>query len=409
MARIRPFRAVRPPRDKAHLVASRSYVNYTEGDLNDKLDGNPFTFLHVIRPEMAGSVRKTMKRNERYHLVREGYNYFRNMGMLEKDIQQAYYVYRQSSAETSYTGVIAGVAVQDYLDGKVKIHEETITQREKIFHEYLEITGFNAEPVLLAYEDREEINEIVGQITSERPEYEFFTTDMVKHEMWLLDDPETQSWLETEMGRVESLYIADGHHRSASSSLVAHIHGEDPDAAHNSFMSLLLPQSQLKIYDYNRLVRSLNGLSPEDFVERLRENFIVEQHVTAYKPTRNRNIACYLNDIWYSLTVRPEKIGDGLVDRLDARILTNLVLKPLLDIQDLKTDDRIDFMNGRAGMLGLEKAVDSGEFVAAFALFPVTFDQLKEVSDANEIMPPKSTWIEPKLRSGLTIYELFED
>lgn len=409
MARIRPFAAVRAHRDKAHLVASRSYVNYTEKDLNDKLDGNPYTFLHIIRPEMAASVRKKLERSERYHLVREGYSYFRNMGLLEKDKTQSYYVYRQSNAADSFTGVIAGVAVKDYLDGVVKIHEETITRREKIFHEYLEVTGFNAEPVLLTYEDRTGINEIVDQVVSQRPEYEFYTTDMIKHELWIIQEREVQVWLEKEMAQVDSLYIADGHHRSASSALVAKIHGDDPDALYNSFMSLLMPKSQLKIYDYNRLVRSLGGMTASEFIERLSKDFIVESQMNRYQPTGFHNMSCYLDKTWYSLTVKPEHIGEGLVERLDARILTNLVLKPLLDIQDLKTDDRIDFMNGRAGMKGLEEAVESGEFVAAFALYPVTFEQLKAVSDAGEIMPPKSTWIEPKLRSGLTIYELFDD
>ena len=170
-----------------------------------------------------------------------------------------------------------------------------------------------------------------------------------------------------------------------------------------------MPKSQLKIYDYNRLVHDLNGMTSADFIEKLRDSFIVEQQINAYKPSSPHNLSCYIDNTWYSLTVKPENIGGGLIDQLDSRILTNLVLKPLLDIQDLKTDDRIDFMNGRMGMRGLETAVDSGEFVAAFALYPVTFEQLKEVSDAKEIMPPKSTWIEPKLRSGMTIYELFED
>jgi len=409
MAKIRPFKAVRPHRDKAHLVASRSYVTYGEEELNEKLNDNPYTFLHIIRPEMVASVRKSMKRKERFHLVREGYNYFRNMGLLKKDEEPAYYVYRQTNSVDSFTGVIAGVAVEEYSGGNVKIHEETITKREKIFHEYLEITGFNAEPVLLAYEDRDEINQIVSQITNDRPEYEFYTTDKVKHEMWLLQNREVQTWLEIEMENVESLYIADGHHRSASSSLVSQIHGGETSAPHNSFMSLLMPKSQLKIYDYNRLVHDLNGMTSADFIEKLRDSFIVEQHMDVYKPNSLHNLSCYVDNTWYSLTVRPEKIGDGLIDKLDSRILTNLVLKPLLDIQDLKTDDRIDFMNGRVGMRGLETAVDSGGFVAAFALYPVTFEQLKEVSDAKEIMPPKSTWIEPKLRSGMTIYELFED
>ncbi len=405
MAQISPFKAVRPARDKVGLVGSRSYLTYSQNELEARLNYNPYTFLHVIKPELHEGQRKTLSRDARFDLVKEGYTYFKEMGFLRQEEKESFYIYRQTKGMAIFTGLVAGVAVDDYTQGHVKIHEQTITSREKLFVEYLQRTGFNAEPVLLAYEDRDSLNLAIDRITLERPEYEFTTTDMVLHEMWVVNEPEQVALITNEMAAVNAVYIADGHHRSASSALLAK-HKDGKRGPWDQFMSLLLPQSQLKIYDFNRLVNSLNGMSKSEFLSRISESFEVEKTGRIHQPAHRGNFSMYLDGAWYSLEVKPEFVVDSVVGRLDSSVLTDQVLRPLLDISDLKTDERISFLDGTKGLHALSDAVDSGMFEVAFALYPVEFDQLKEVADTGNIMPPKTTWIEPKLRSGVLIYEL---
>jgi uncharacterized protein (DUF1015 family) len=387
------------------LVGSRSYLTYSQNELEARLNYNPYTFLHVIKPELHEGQRKSLTRDERFDLVKEGYNYFKEVGFLNLEEKESFYIYRQTKGIAVFTGLIAGVAVEDYNSGHVKIHEQTITSREQLFEEYLLRTGFNAEPVLLAYPDREVLSNTIDQVTLERPEYEFTTTDMVLHEMWIVTDPRLMATITAEMAAVEDVYIADGHHRSASSALLAkHQNGKHGPWDH--FMSLLLPQSQLKIYDFNRLVKSLNGMTKPEFLTKISESFEVQKTGRIHQPTHRGNFGMYLDNAWYSLEVKPEFVVDSVVGRLDSSVLTDQVLRPLLDISDLKTDERISFLNGTNGLHALADAVDSGEYEVAFALYPVEFDQLKEVADTGNIMPPKTTWIEPKLRSGVLIYEL---
>lgn len=405
MAHISPFKAVRPARDKVGLVGSRSYLTYSQNELEARLNYNPYTFLHVIKPELHEGQRKKLTRDERFSLVKEGYTYFKEMGIFKQEEKESFYVYRQTKGTSVFTGLVAGVAVSDYTSGHVKIHEQTITSREKIFEEYLMKTGFNAEPVLLAYPDREGLNAAIEVATQGRAEYEFTTTDMVMHEMWMVNDPELMDTITKEMAAVEAVYIADGHHRSASSALLAKDQNGKKGPWDN-FMSLLLPQSQLKIYDFNRLVKSLNGMPKSEFLSKLSESFEVVKTVRIHKPEHRGNFSMYLDNEWYSLNAKDEIIVDSVVGRLDSSVLTDQVLRPLLGISDLKTDERISFLDGTNGLHPLADAVDSGMFEVAFALYPVEFEQLKEVADTGNIMPPKTTWIEPKLRSGVLIYEL---
>lgn len=405
MAHISPFKAVRPARDKVGLVGSRSYLTYSQNELEARLNYNPYTFLHVIKPELHEGQLKTLTRNERFNLVKEGYSYFKEMGIFKQDEEECFYIYRQTKGTAVFTGLIAGVAVTDYTSGHVKIHEQTITSREKIFEEYLLKTGFNAEPVLLAYPDRESLTCVIELATNSRPEYEFTTTDMVMHEMWMVNDPAQMATITKEMAAIEDVYIADGHHRSASSALLAKDQNGKKGPWDN-FMSLLLPQSQLKIYDFNRLVKTLNGMPKDQFVAKLSESFDVEKTASIHMPRHRGNFGMYLDKEWYSLEAKEEFIVDSVVGRLDSSVLTDQVLRPLLGISDLKTDERISFIDGTKGLHALSDAVDSGKFEVAFALYPVEFEQLKEVADTGNIMPPKTTWIEPKLRSGVLIYEL---
>ncbi|MCB0760866.1 MAG: DUF1015 domain-containing protein [Flavobacteriales bacterium] len=408
MAHIRPFRAVRPPRDKVGLVGSRSYLTYSEPELEARLNYNPYSFLHVIKPELHEGQRKSLTTGERFRLVKEGYRYFRQIGIFTRDERDNFYVYRQTKGARSYTGIIAGVSVKDYETGHVKIHEQTITSREALFEQYLRATGFNAEPVLLAYPDRPAITQLVNRTVQQRAEYEFTTTDMVMHEMWMLDDDETAALISEEMAAVKDVYIADGHHRCASSALLAR-HLRPEHGPWEYFMAMLLPESELEIFDYNRLVTSLNGMTSDEFVEKLKRSFDIRQMEHLHRPTHRGNISMYLKGTWYSLEVKPELVEDTVVGRLDASVLTDRVLSPLLDIHDLKTDERISFLDGTKGLHTLADAVDSGMFAVAFALHPVSIEQLKEVADTGNIMPPKTTWIEPKLRSGVLIYEFDEN
>ncbi len=411
MIQVKPFMAIRPKRDKANLVASRSYLSYSENTLREKLINNPFTFLHVINPEY--SIKNPhLYGYDKYKIVREKLNYFIKKDILVKDEKPMFYVYQQITLENNYIGIIAAASVDDYLNGKIKVHEQTIEKREAMFSDYLKYSGFNAEPVLLSYPKVPRISQIIKSYTSTRPEYEFTTTNMVTHNLWLIDAPLDIQEIISLFRTVDCLYIADGHHRIASSALLckkyritqSDIHNE---SSFNYFMSFLVDDEQIRIYDFNRLLKDLNGLSVKDFLFKVDSVYKVQKLEKAYKPTEKDQICMYLDDFWYSLKARKNTFNSlDCVDSLDPSILTKNILKPILGVKDIRNDKRIDFMDGRKGLKGLKNAVDSGDFRLAFALKPIAFSELKEVADQNKCLPPKSTYIEPKLRSGLTIYKI---
>lgn len=407
-----PFKAIRPPREYVHLVGSRSYMNYNEQDVLVRLSGNPYSFLHVIMSEELTLKGNDLTFDEKFEIVRNKFEEFCDKGYLKKDKKARYYLYRQTKDNHPVVGIIGGIAAHDYDSGKIKVHEQTITKREKLFEKYLDITGFNAEPVLLTYEDSESINSIVDIYLKKRAVYKFSTTDMVKHEFWLIKKEEHQEIIKAEFKTIDSVYIADGHHRCASSALIAK-HGNG-SAVNDHFMALMVPKSRLKIFDYNRIVKDLNGLTAHEFLIKVNESFDVEKTsndstTIGFKSEEKGTMSMFLDGDWYKITIKKELIPNTVVGQLDTRILTEQILTPILGIEDLKTDSRIDFLNGTYGMIGLQNAVSYEGYKVAFGLFPVSFDQLKEVSDTNNIMPPKSTWIEPKLRSGIIVYELNED
>lgn len=407
MITVKPFRAVRPVRDKAYLVATRSYVSYSARQHRDKLDHNPYTLLHVIDPVEG---RKLPPGPEKYQLVRRHYENFCREHIFIKDPHECFYLYRQIKDGNEYLGIIAAVSTRDYQENRIKKHEHTLENRERMFTDYLEQTGFNAEPVLLTYPDDFSLNKIMAEHMEERPEYEFTSTDKVLHQMWLVDQAEEMERISSVFEQQEALYIADGHHRSASSARLAQRleHQEVQGTAHQYFMAFLIGQEQLKVYDYNRLIK---GLKPEQlatFAERLQHNFWVEAHPEAFKPEKLHEIGLYMPGQWYKLVPKVGRFDPSdAVAHLDAQILNDLILEPLLNIVDLKNDNRVSFMPGTEGVEGLQKAVDKGPHQMAFALYPVSIEQIKQVSDQQQIMPPKSTYVEPKLRSGLTIYELW--
>lgn len=418
MTKIRPFKAIRPTRDKVHLVASRSYVSYSPEHLHDKLTENPYTFIHVINPEF-GQKGPSSEGKTKFKKVRERFESFMDEGVYVQDTKPSFYIYKQTKqgAEPiiSYTGIIAGASIDDYMQGHIKVHEQTLTKRENMFKDYLDVCDFNAEPVLLTYPQQPVIDVLVNKYFKTRPEYDFTSTNKDRHSLWLVNDPEDVESIIRCFEQVEDLYIADGHHRSASSVLLGqdrrkkagHFTGEEP---FNFFMSLLVPENQLQIFDFNRLVTDLNHLYPQEFLEQLAEVAEIEARgEEQFQPRQLHEMSLYLEGQWYALRWKKELIhSDDPVASLDAYLLSKYVLDPILQIKDLKTDRRVYFLDGLAGMEGLKKEVDAGKATLAFGLYPVSIDQLKRVADQGQSMPPKSTYIEPKLRSGLTIYPISE-
>lgn len=408
MIKISPFRAVRAKRHVVSLVASRSYVSYSDEQLVDKLENNPFTFLHVIHPDQYEVEKK--QGAEKYELVRKKFDDFRNEGVFIKDEKPSIYLYQQRTHSHVFTGLIAAVSVKDYTEGRVMIHEQTLTQREEMFKEYLKVTGFNAEPVLLMYPESNEVNTVMGKIMDERPEFEFTTTDKVTHFLWNIDREDDLHVLTSAFSGMDRIYIADGHHRSASSALLSEEFTSNGESGpFENFMAYLIPESAIHIHGFHRLVKNV-GCSKEDLMKALDNSFIVSewgQH--DYHPDRLHELGMYIDGLWYTLTPKPGSFDpNDPIASLDAEILSRNILQPIMGITDLRNDPRVDFVPGDRGCDSLSTAVDKGKYEVGFALYAVTTEQLKSVADAGCIMPPKSTYIEPKLRSGLTIYELFD-
>ena len=413
MIKISPFKAVRPVRDKVSLVATRSYLSYSQVTLREKLLNNPYTFLHIINPEF--SVKSNfLKDVNKYKLARQKYLDFCEDGVFLKDDQSCFYIYQQTTPENTYTGIIVASSVEDYINGSIKVHEHTISKREAKFTDYLETIGFNAEPVLLTYPKLPRVNEIIKKCMQETPEYEFSTTNKVLHRLWLMDKQDDIKELQALFLDLDSVYIADGHHRSASSALYCmrqrnkhkSYNGSEP---FNYFMSFLIDEEQLRIYDFNRLVKDLNGWSINAYLSKVGESYTIKK-ISIGRPKYKDEIYMYLDGTWYSLIAKKHTFDPNhCVSHLDSAILLSNILDPILGIKDVKNDQRIDFVDGKQGLNALKAEVDSGDYRIAFALKPITIEQLKRVADQKEVMPPKTSYIEPKLRSGLTIYSLDSD
>jgi len=410
-AKIIPFKAIRPVRDKVHLVATRPYYSYTKQILTAKLIQNPYSFIHIINPEFKKSDKTQPNTVERFEKVSGKFTEFCENGVFLQENETSFYLYRQSSEEHQFVGLIAGASVEEYNAGKIKIHEQTLPSREQTFKMYLDVCGFNAEPVLLAHKDKTDLVGIYSIIMAERPEYEYSSTDRVKHELWVISDRNLIHEISESFNAIDHLYIADGHHRSSSSALLGEMRKEKNQSHtgkenYNYFMAYLISEKLLKIYDFNRMVADLNGLSSEQILDSLRLEFTVSKAKKRYKPTGKGEFSMYLDGQWYRLLLKNEPNIDNPAEQLDTRILSKLVLDPILGIKDIQNDSRISFLNGKSGMKGLEQRVNRGLAKIAFGLYPVSVRDLMHVADTNNMMPPKSTYIEPKLRSGLTIYEL---
>lgn len=398
-----PFTGVRPVRDKVHLVASRSYVGYSKKQLREKLQGNPYSFLHIIHPDLGSRQLHRITNNiARFRKVREKYHDFIQQGILQRDPQPAFYLYRQTKGNHVFLGVIAAVDLNEYVQGQIKGHEHTLSRRQETFTAYLETTAINAEPVLLFHRHDPALEDIYARYTAGRPEYEFTQTTTVRHELWLIADEEGIGAVSRCFQALPFLYIADGHHRIASSAQLrerASTHNRTPEMDY--CMAMLMSESRIRISAFHRLVSDLNGLTPESFLHTLRRQFEVAVLPESPAETGIDRLLVYLDHRWYSLTpLKPS------AHQLAVRCLNEMILAPVLGIHDPRKDQRLTHAEGPLGIDYLKKQVDSKKYAVAFALPAVQADALKQVADAGEFMPPKSTWIEPKLRSGLVIYEL---
>lgn len=406
MSRIRPFKAIRPAEDKVSLVASRSYEDYSEEERSAVLKFNPFSFLHILNPGFKFN--KNIAGPERFRMVHNRYEEFLENGIFLQDEAPCYYLYRIQYKSSVCTGLFAATPVDDYNNGFIRKHEETIQKREDMFASYLETVGFNAEPVLLTYPDHPDLNQIFKQQGKRKPAFDFSCTQGFRHQLWPISDRAVQKQIEAAFGSIPALYIADGHHRCASSALLAENSQADPSSSKAFFMSYLIPESDIQIHSFSRLVTDLAGLSKKEFLIALDEYFLISSPLAGLEYPKERHIfGMYLEGDFYRLSLRKNALsGSTALGKLDSYILYKTILEPILGITDLRNDKRISYGKEKENLFLAKEKVDSGEFKVAFILKAVEFEQLKEIADQYELMPPKSTYIEPKLLSGLTIYEL---
>ena len=406
MAKIIPFKAVRPKRSLANLLASRPFYTYKKHLLEAKLEGNPYSFLHVINPEFDKEDRSQPNSVERFEKVKEKYSEFKRLGYFKKEKNNCLYIYRQTTSFGIFTGIIGGAAVEDIEKEIIKPHENTLSKREETFKTYLDTCKFHAEPVLLTYKDNPNINQVIAQYIENRPEYEYTTTDQKTHELWIVHNKTDIDQLTNLFQKIGAIYIADGHHRIASSRLYSQTKQQKDKEAHY-FLSYFISEKDLKIFAYHRFIKTIGKVSKKEFLDAIELNFILSKQANQLNPTKRHEIGMYFDQQWYKLIAKDAAFNeDHPTASLDTQILSELILKPILGIKDLKTDERVDFINGARDLNDAEALVDKSQNGVAFILYPHEFKEIKKVADTNSSMPPKSTWIEPKIRSGLTIYEL---
>ena len=409
--KIKPFAGIRPPKELANEVASRPYdvLNSVEA----KAEAGEKSLLHIIKPEIDFDPIADEHEQKTYDKAVENFKKWQDNGWLKQDDKEMYYIYAQTMDGRTQYGLVAAANVDDYMTGKIKKHELTRKEKEDDRMIHVRIQSANLEPVFFAYPDVAEMNELVADwIAKHEPEYDFVAEDGFGHTFWKIDDDATNARITEIFASVPAFYVADGHHRTAAAARVgAERHEQNPNHTgneeYNYFLAVIFPESQLKVIDYNRVVKDLNGLSESEFIEKLRESFdVIEMGNEIYHPNKLHNFAMYLDGKWYSLTAKAGTYNDNdPIGVLDVTVLSNLVFDKILNLGDLRTSKRIDFVGGIRGLGELKKRVDSGEMKVAFALYPVTMRQIIDIADTGNIMPPKTTWFEPKLRSGLVIHK----
>lgn len=413
MAKVKPFRGVRPPKEMVTEVASRPYDVLNSEEARSEAQGNPKSLYHIIKPEIDFELGTDEHDPKVYTKAADNFKAFQQQGWLVQDEKEHYYVYAQTMDGRTQYGIVVAANVDDYMSERIKKHELTRRDKEEDRMKHVRVNNANVEPVFFAFPDNDTLENIIKKVTAGTPEYDFVAPDGFGHHFWVIDDNDTIDAITAEFDKIPYLYIADGHHRTAAAALVGNEKAKaNPahrgDEEYNYFLAVAFPASHLKIIDYNRVVRDLNGLTAEQFLAALEKDFTVQPKGSEiHTPEALHNFALYLPGQWYSLTPREGRCDDSdPIGVLDVTISSNLILRDILGIHDLRSDKRIDFVGGIRGLGELQRRVDSGEMAMALALYPVSMKQLMDIADSGNIMPPKTTWFEPKLRSGLVIHKL---
>ncbi len=414
MATIKPFRGLRPPKDLVEKVESRPYDVLNSEEARKEADSNEMSLYHIIKPEINFPVGTSEYDPRVYESAAEQFQKFQDKGWLVQDEKELYYIYAQTMNGKTQYGLVVGAYVDDYLTGVIKKHELTRRDKEEDRMKHVRVCNANMEPVFFAYPDNKTLDDLINRYATKKPEYDFIAPiDGFRHQFWLISDDADIQTITDEFAKMPSLYIADGHHRSAAAALVgaekakqdSHHTGKEE---YNYFMAVCFQASQLTILDYNRVVKDLNGMTSDQFLEALSKNFVIScKGKDNYKPTKLHEFSLYIDGKWYSLIAKEGTYDDtDPIGVLDVDISSRLILDELLGIKDLRSDERIDFVGGLRGLGELKRRVDDGEMRMALALYPVTMKQIMDIADSGKIMPPKATWFEPKLRSGLVIHKL---
>lgn len=416
MKLIKPFRGLRPTRELAVKVASHPYDVLNREEALALAKDNPYSFLHINKPEIDVDTSIDLHDQAVYDKGKENLDRFIEEGVLQQDSEEKLYVYKQVMGDHEQVGLVAVASVEAYEKNLIKKHEFTRPEKEDDRVAHMEALGAQVGPVFLTYKSDGEVDALIAKVTESTPEYEFDAEDGTHHVFWVIEDVTLSANIEAAFGDIDSLYVADGHHRSAAASRVKNLYqkrnpNHSGDESYNFFLVVLFPHNQMQILDYNRVVKDLQGADPAAFLEKLKANFEVQQlDLQTAKPGAAKEFALYMDKCWYRLTPKQTLLAsiddDDPVKSLDVSILQDSIFTPLLDIVDQRTDKRVDFVGGIRGLKELEKRVDSGDWQAAFALYPTSIESLMAIADANEVMPPKSTWFEPKLKSGLVVHIL---
>lgn len=413
MAKVKPFKGVRPPRELVTKVASRPYDVLNSQEAREEAEGNPMSLYHIIKPEIDFDSTVDEHDPRVYDRAVENFKSFQENGWLKQDDKEHYYIYAQTMNGRTQYGIVLAANVDDYMSGRIKKHELTRRDKEEDRMKHVRINNANIEPVFFAFPDNEELEDIITTVTAGAPEYDFTAPDGFGHTLWVIDDIKLTERITAAFESIPSLYIADGHHRTAAAALVgaekaSANQNHKGDEEYNYFLAVAFPASHLNIIDYNRVVKDLNGLTKEEFLEKLEKNFTVtDMGAEIFKPSKLHEFSLYLDGRWYKLEAKEGRYDDNdPIGVLDVTISSDLILRDILGITDLRSDKRIDFVGGIRGLGELKRRVDSGEMAMALALYPVSMKQLMDIADTGNIMPPKTTWFEPKLRSGLIIHKL---
>lgn len=413
MAKVKPFKGVRPPKDLVEQVASKPYDVLSSEEARAEAGDNEKSLYHIIKPEIDFEPGCGEDEPRVYDRAAENFKKFQERGWLVQDKQENYYIYAQTMDGRTQYGIVVAASVDDYLTGRIKKHELTRREKEADRMHHIEINNANIEPVFLSFPDNETLQQVIEKTAKTKPEYDFVSEDGIGHTLWVIKDAETIKTITEAFANIPYLYIADGHHRTAAAAHVGEEKAKaDPhhkgDEEYNYLLAVCFPESHLKVMDYNRVVKDLNGLSEAEFLEKVGEHFDIEcKGEELYRPAALHNFSLYMGGKWYSLTAKPGTYDDNdPIGRLDVKVSSDYILRDILGIVDLRSDKRIDFVGGIRGLKELKNRVDSGEMKMALALYPVTMRQIIDIADSGNIMPPKATWFEPKLRSGLIIHKL---